>query len=374
MQAVHVNAGLPATETSMNPLAEAASSGSCEELDAAPSQRRPRNSISGGPSKRGWCLKKGKTDRPWGKAHHSHRYFVSRGHALCYFERAGDESSELGGQRLLGLIDLREVLRVRRSADATAPEHAIDLVMRSRTYVLVPQPASAEEVIAWVRVWSHSMRANVVAPELRAEAGLEVTSCRASTCGCASISRLSMRGAACGESSGSQESMAPLPEGSTAALPEGSAELADGAAAALGGAWLSPDVLLQGSLLKMPVAREARWSLPNVLGELTSWRRRYFQLRRGMIQWYKEDPAVGGEFLGVLRLTPDTCVVFDPRDSRLTISVGREKLTLKEEGGDQLAEWEAEVSEQVRALQLEAAADASSLDTRLTAETPNPAV
>ena len=36
---------------------------------------------------------------------------MSRGNALCYFERAAEGASELGGQTLQGLIDLREVLR-----------------------------------------------------------------------------------------------------------------------------------------------------------------------------------------------------------------------------------------------------------------------
>ena len=105
--------------------------------------------------KRGWCLKKGKTDKPWAKAHHSHRYFVSRGNALCYFERAVEGTD---GQTLLGLIDLRELVRVRPSVDPTAPAQAIDLVLRSRTYVIVPQPATFEERCKWVCSWAPFVR------------------------------------------------------------------------------------------------------------------------------------------------------------------------------------------------------------------------
>ena len=72
-------------------------------------------------SRSGWLLKKSKTDRPWSKAHHSHRYFVSRGHALCYYEAMVDSHAPANGLR--GVIDLRQLKRLRPTgASACAPE------------------------------------------------------------------------------------------------------------------------------------------------------------------------------------------------------------------------------------------------------------
>ena len=310
--------------------------------------------------RRGWCLKKGKTDQPWAKAHHSHRYFVSRGNALCYFERAADESSELGGHRLLGLIDLRDVLRVRPSADATAPAHALDLVLRARTYVLVPQPATADESAAWVRVWARSLRMNAIAPELRIEAGL-----RAESSWRASIS--------------------------AGSAPAGTSEGDGGAGAgapSFGWPMPMPDVLMQGYLLKMPVRNEHRRGLRAMalLGELVAWKRRYFQLRcaarrlppaacrpsrylppadadgprgfvaplrrPGMLQWYRDDPSAGGEFLGVLQLTADATIELSSDLTRLQVSAAGETLMLRNDTGEQLATWEAEIGSQIRQLRL----------------------
>ena len=81
---------------------------------------------------------------------HSHRYFVCRGHALCYYERSTDDSPQASGLR--GVIDLRQVKRVRPSADASAPDHALDIIRPGRTYVVVPQPATAEERVYLARV------------------------------------------------------------------------------------------------------------------------------------------------------------------------------------------------------------------------------
>ena len=52
--------------------------------DRGGSRPMPRASIGGTVllEKRGWCLKKSKTDKSWARAHHTPRYFVSRGHAL----------------------------------------------------------------------------------------------------------------------------------------------------------------------------------------------------------------------------------------------------------------------------------------------------
>ena len=63
---------------------------------------------SGGPLRAGWMQKKSRTDKPWGRAHHSRRYFVSRGFVVSYFERPDPKARE-GGERLCGVINLREV-------------------------------------------------------------------------------------------------------------------------------------------------------------------------------------------------------------------------------------------------------------------------
>ena len=117
----------------------------------------------------GWCLKKAKSQSPWDRTHNSLRYFVSRGHALSYFE--GDPNRKQAVVR--GVIDLRQVKRVRPSVDKSAPELAIDMVVSAgRTYVIVPQPATAEERAKWISVWMVQLQGEgVIAPELRAEAG-----------------------------------------------------------------------------------------------------------------------------------------------------------------------------------------------------------
>lgn len=308
--------------------------------------------------KRGWCLKKGKSDKPWTKSHHSHRYFVSRSHALCYFERAGSADSELGGSRLLGIIDLREVVRVRPSADPTAPANALDVVLRSRTYVLVPQPNTSEEVSSWIRAWALVLRPGGVAPELRHEAGLpDEPPRRDSVAGYSSVAGSGMmRGSMLGSMVGSFVGRRSF------VVDENSGEGEDGGgtsgAAADDGQYSlppAPEVLLQGFLLKMPVKSEHR-KQPSLsgfasllqLGELTSWRRRYFQLRPGLLQWYRDDPGVGGEFLGVLRLTADTSVEPDTKEARLKVTAAGETLVLRDDAGEQLGTWEAELREQVQ--------------------------
>ena len=70
--------------------------------------------------RRGWFLKKAKTSSSWAKAHHSHRYFVALGHALSYYDGMAD--SPQASAALRGVIDLREVKRVRPSGEtALAP-------------------------------------------------------------------------------------------------------------------------------------------------------------------------------------------------------------------------------------------------------------
>ena len=97
--------------------------------------------------------KKSKTGKEWSRASHSRRYFVSRGHVVSYFERPTQSQSE-GGDHLCGVINLRDVVKLRPTADSTAPENAFDLVLRLRTYTLVPFPDSRDERDAWLALWS----------------------------------------------------------------------------------------------------------------------------------------------------------------------------------------------------------------------------
>ena len=102
--------------------------------------------------RKGWLLKKSATKKDWAKAPHSNRYFVSRGHAVSYFDRKADSGTETMGLR--GVINMREVLQLRSpSADVTAPNLAIDIVLKTRTYPLVPQPPTVAERDAWLDLW-----------------------------------------------------------------------------------------------------------------------------------------------------------------------------------------------------------------------------
>jgi len=244
-----------------------------------------------------------------------------------------------------GIIDLRDVLRVRPSADASAPSHALDLVLRARTYVLVPQPATNEEVSAWVRVWAQSMRPSAIAPELRELAGLgdPLTS---------SISSSFRVSSSEAPFASTAASWLPSPPSSAGALPMPSSPPSFRA-------WPAPEVIMQGYLHKLPVRSEHRNSLraSSLLGELSSWRRRYFQLRPGMLQWYREDPGSGGEFLGVLRLTAKTSIDLERGagplsrgEARLKVKASGETLILKDDVGERLAAWEADLAAQVNAI------------------------
>lgn len=314
--------------------------------------------------RRGWCLKKGKSDKPWSKAHHSHRYFVSRSHALCYFERAASSDSELGGQRLLGIIDLREVVWIRPSADDTAPTHALDIVLaKGRTYTLVPQPATLAEVTAWVRVWAGVLRAGAIAPDLRQEAGLpeEPSALRDAMYGSVASSLSANRSLFAsitglrflGSSSGARNSVCSVAEEEEdEAEPEAAAVARS--SMALDASCHPPEVIRQGYMHKLPVKSDFRRGLSGGLSALlpfsekTAWRRRYFQLRPSMLQWYRDDPGAGGEFLGVLRLAPDTTVRLDSAESRLRITAAGETLVLRDDKGqDRLGAWEADLQAQI---------------------------
>ena len=266
----------------------------------------------------GWCLKKSKTTAPWAKAHHSHRFFVSRGHALCYFERAVDGTGDQSGHLLLGLVDLRAVMRVRPSADPSAPEQALDLVMRNRTYVLVPQPATAEERRLWVQAWAPHVRS--IAPELRADAGLAPESVATSL-------QFALNASA--------------QQGLRSQLQE-----------AAGSMSTDHVVLKEGFLLKLPVKSGRGWgSMTSLLGDLNAWRLRWFELRSGgLLQWYQDDPGVGGKFLGVFRLTTSASaeLVSNASGRRLRLCASGEILFLKDDVGDTLDAWHELISGQLQ--------------------------
>jgi len=255
--------------------------------------------------RRGWFLKKSKSDKPWSQVHHSHRYVVCRGHALSYYD-GKVESLQAAGLR--GVVDLREVRRLRPSADATAPEHALDLVLAGRTYVLVPQPATLEERQAWVSVWAQTLPVDAIAPALRPGNSFTAVDAPASGASAMDVDRF--------------------------------------------GAYEVPRVLMQGYMFKLPVRGGHRSTMSDLGGllagsglpELAGWKRRFFLLRSGLLQWYRDDPANGeSEFLGVLRLTPDTKVELEPEhvDARLKVTSGKEILLIKDElGAETVYGWE----------------------------------
>lgn len=303
--------------------------------------RTPRASLT--VERRGWMLKKAKTDRSWQKAHHSHRYFVSRGHVLSYYERQVHDMSAASSSGLRGVIDLREVKTLRPCTDTTAPAFALDIVLSGRTYVVVPQPATAEELNLWIQNWRHVLRMDVIEPKL-----LDINEHDASAP--MDISEATTNGGGGGGGAATPTAAAASPRG----LPAGGDQTASSSSSLSA---TDGSALLQGFLLKMPLrskggSRTSFMSASNLLGDLASWKRRYMVLRRGMIQWYRDDPAGEGEFLGVMRLTPDTAVEFEK--DRLRIRTGGESLLLREDNAagapKTLALWQQRVAEHVREL------------------------
>lgn len=298
---------------------------------AAPSRR-----VSLVAEKRGWCLKKAKTTAPWAKAHHSPRYFVCKGHALCYYERQAPTPQEGG---LKGVVDLREVKRVRPSADPTAPEHALDLVLQGRTYVLVPQPPSADEVGAWVRAWAPMLQKDAIAPELWN----------------ASPSERPLPPRLCDESPSTSCMAAPTTASSSSSS---SAFHGDGGGSndrCMSGA--SPKALMKGYLLKMPMRSEKRrsFSASALLGDFAAWKRRYFVLQEGVLQYFADDPGAGGESLGMLQLMADTVIerveMNGGSSGKLKVRTAAETLVLKDESsGNNLSAWEQALHTQIKAM------------------------
>ena len=206
----------------------------------------------------GWCLKKSKTSRPWARAHHSHRFFVSRGYALSYFEH---DSGKGDGAHLLGVIDLREVLRIRPTADATAPEHAIDVVLRKRTYTTLPQPPSIATRRGWALHWAATISPNLIDPALLAPA--DGSSATEPPNASADAMALSAPSAPAGGSAGALPADLPT----AAAASSSSAAAPPPAAGAL--SWPAPKVLQQGFLLKLLFCEHLIAPLPASAGELT---------------------------------------------------------------------------------------------------------
>ena len=111
-----------------------------------------RRAAQGPATRKGWLLKKSATKKDWAKSPHSNRYFVSRGHAVSYFDRKADSGTDTLGLR--GVINMRQVLQLRcPSTDVTAPNLAFDIVLKTRTYTLVPQPPTVAERDAWLDLW-----------------------------------------------------------------------------------------------------------------------------------------------------------------------------------------------------------------------------
>ena len=89
---------------------------------------------------------------------------MSQGAALCYYDKSRDDKGE---GALCGLIDLRELVRLRHSEDDSAPEFALDIVTRERMYTVVPQPATERERDAWLTLWVHEVPMAALSPDLR---------------------------------------------------------------------------------------------------------------------------------------------------------------------------------------------------------------
>ena len=262
---------------------------------------------------------------------------------------------------LRGVIDLREVKRVRPSgetalapakiffsfahtlsalcslslaADATAPEHAIDLVLSGRTYVLVPQPATAEERDAWVQTWAQTLRADVIAPELHG-----VNSSNSS-------------------SEGGSSSQAPAASQVSSWITSAAARLSGAAPPPPPAADDTGNVLARGWLHKLPVksvGSQRSMSATSLLkgggllSDFAGWKRRYFLLKdNGLLQWFKDDPSRDGEFLGVLRLTSGTTVLLEKGEQRLRVTTASETLLLKDETAGGLGMWESAIRDSVQ--------------------------
>jgi len=267
----------------------------------------------------GWFLKKEKTAKSWARASHSHRFFVTKGAVLCYYERQVSGPEATG---LKGVIDLREVQRLRPSTDTTAPAYALDMVLPGRTYVLVPQPPVQEEQRAWVQEWVKSMRADAVAAELLGAQGSAVD-----------VDSAGPSLANGGHSAGQAHPPSLTVSNQAAPPPTGSSTLGSGAFACT-----APGILMQGLLLKQPMRSERKRSATSLLNGLAMWKRRRLVLRHGLLQWYTDDPDAG-DFLGVLRLSSGTVVELTQSNTRLQVRTVDEMLTLRDDDGA-LVGWE----------------------------------
>ena len=290
--------------------------------------------MSAVPVHSGWCLKKSKTGKVWDQAHHSHRYFLCQGAVLSYHE--GNPSNK-GSSQVQGVIDLRQVKSVRASVDKTAPDFAIDMCLPKRTYVLVPQPATAEERAKWISTWMQQLHGDIIAPELRAEAsalldhGAGVLADQPSALAASGVRNSQPFAGPGGPSTSQQPAGSGMASGSASVCPP-------------------PRVLMQGFMQKQPAKHSGQHSISAkaIFADLSGWKRRYFLLRPGTLQWFRDDPSADGEFLGVLRLGPDTRVEFEKGQQRLRVVATGGSLLLKDDGSRQmLLAWQQALKQHV---------------------------
>jgi len=236
--------------------------------------------------------KKSKTEKPWDRATHSRRFFVSRGHIVSYFERPLPSSRE-GGERLCGVINLREAIALRPTADRTAPANAFDLVLKARTYTLVPFPDTADERDAWLLMWSSVVPAlgiSSIASDAPTASGAHTTAVAAS-------------------------------------VREGDDEPSSASA---GHARTVSPGLLEGYLLKKPVSGS------QLFADM-QWRRRFFILRRDAIEWYKEGKDDEGRWINGVQpmigaMPLEAKARTELRGGRLKINSATQELVVKETG------------------------------------------
>ena len=225
--------------------------------------------------------------------------------------------------------------------------------MSKRTYVLVPQPATAEELGEWVQTWAQVLPDGIIAPELLDPKAASVPP----------LVELGDTAAVAAAAAAAAAAGTTPPRLAEAGLGVTAVDVGDHHSTSSSGGTVTPSgdpfsvdaavggggVLMRGFLLKMPMRSQGRTSIfsaSSLLGDLASWKRRYFVLRHGLLQWYRDDPDSEGEFLGVIRLTPETAIEYERGEDRVRIRAGGESLLLREDSQGartatkQLPQWQ----------------------------------
>ena len=112
----------------------------------------------------GWVLKKptSQSGKSWSGSSLQRRFLESRGYSVAYY--ADEASRRPKGTKPRGTFDLREVSTLRKSPDPTAPDTALELVVKKHAFTLSFQ--SDFERDNFLRIWVNGVPASAVPKEL----------------------------------------------------------------------------------------------------------------------------------------------------------------------------------------------------------------